>query len=217
MAAFVPVLRRSFLPPNPCMVLLSPLSRFYTTFRDASPFEGSLRLRLSSDNMPSSFGKGRDLLGPSGFPWQTNLLQIARVSRWHRVCEQLLKENLVTTAQLAWCRDPSLPATIPSLSLFRLSQEFPIICGGQNTFAFIGEGVHPTSPSICQGRRTVHLRITKVIEPHTEGPVVKPEDGQLLHLLLAGGKEARPWAFDIDDTSGDGAAGFRMLWDASKM
>lgn len=33
MAAFVPVLRRSFLPPNPCMVLLSPLSRFYTTFR----------------------------------------------------------------------------------------------------------------------------------------------------------------------------------------
>lgn len=76
-----------------------------------------------------------------------NLLQIARVSRWHRVCEQLLKENLVTTAQLAWCRDPSLPATIPLLSLFRLSQEFPIISGGQNTFAFIGEGVHPTSVS----------------------------------------------------------------------
>ncbi|KAJ7026669.1 hypothetical protein C8F04DRAFT_1296494, partial [Mycena alexandri] len=120
---------------------------YYHTRSDASPFEGSLRLRLTSDNMPSSFGKGRDLLGPSGFPWQMNLLQIARVSRWHRVCEQLLKENLVTTAQLAWCRDPSLPATIPLLSLFRLSQEFPIISGGQNTFAFIGEGVHPTSVS----------------------------------------------------------------------
>ncbi|KAJ7036399.1 hypothetical protein C8F04DRAFT_1233167, partial [Mycena alexandri] len=102
--------------------------------------------------MPSSFRKGRDLLGPSGFPWQTNLLQIAHVSRWYWVCEQLLQGNLVTTAQLAWCRDPSLPATIPLLSLFRLSQEFPIISGGQNTFAFIGEGVHPTSSRIPKDR-----------------------------------------------------------------
>ncbi|KAJ7737069.1 hypothetical protein B0H16DRAFT_1572520 [Mycena metata] len=234
-----PSKRAISFPPNTAGFLY-----YHTPSGDASPFEGGLRIRVTPDNSSWGFDRGRDLLAPTGFPWQTNLLQIARVVRWQHVRETLLQENLVTPARLAWCRECAPPfITIPLLSLFRLTQEFPIVFESQNPFAFVGDRVYPSSvsnllsqfakvdpfgwptgsisarfePAIRDGRRMVHLRITRAAEHHIEGPVVKPEEGQLLHLRFPGEMQARPWGFDIDATRGDGAAGLRMLWDAAKM
>jgi hypothetical protein len=93
----------------------------------AAPLEGSIRFRVTSNNAPLSFQHGRDLRLPSGSPWQITLPRIACAKGYSRISEQLLDENLVTQKQLSQCRDifgDQLPS--PELTLFRLTQEFPI-------------------------------------------------------------------------------------------
>ncbi|KAJ7110600.1 hypothetical protein C8R44DRAFT_261603 [Mycena epipterygia] len=69
------------------------------------------------------------------------------------------------------------------------------------------------------GRRVVHMRIVKIIQPvaPTEavytGRVPKPEEGQLLNVAKRG-RAPEPWAYDVDE-KGSTAAGLRVLWDNS--
>ncbi|KAF7352218.1 hypothetical protein MVEN_01185100 [Mycena venus] len=101
---------------------------YYHRELDAAPLEGSIRFRVTSENSPSSFLNGQDLLLPSGSPWQILLPQLAVHSRYTRIRDQLLHEKLATEQQFSECltlfRDHRLRR--PEFNLFRLSQQFPI-------------------------------------------------------------------------------------------
>ncbi|KAJ7107931.1 hypothetical protein C8R44DRAFT_986986 [Mycena epipterygia] len=65
------------------------------------------------------------------------------------------------------------------------------------------------------GRRMLHLRIVKILEPAAcsevdgyDGRLITPQEGEL--LTLRGGLE--PWAYDVDN-NGASAAALRVLWD----
>ncbi|KAF8148782.1 hypothetical protein K438DRAFT_1866824 [Mycena galopus ATCC 62051] len=170
---------------------------FLYYYRDphAAPLEGSVRFRITSDNLPSSFVHGQDLLLPSGAPWQIMLLQVAMRAEYSRIRDQLLEEDLVTPEQLAQCRQIfSHRPTFSETTLFRLNQSFPVNFGGEITLTVVGEELHvmrsqcfrartfrgniyspwagsalarfePSTSSEHAGRRIVHLRITKIITP----------------------------------------------------
>jgi hypothetical protein len=117
---------------------------YYHQDRRAAPLEGSIRFRVVSDNAPSSFRDGRDLLLPSGSPWQISLVQIASLQAYSPICDQLLHENLATPAQLSQCRSLFGDRRIdPALTLFHLTQEFPFkfSMGGLCLMA-VGEALH---------------------------------------------------------------------------
>ncbi|KAJ6587336.1 hypothetical protein B0H10DRAFT_2094014 [Mycena sp. CBHHK59/15] len=90
------------------------------------PLAGSIRLRVTADNAPSSFPRGEDLLLPSGFPWQIMLAQIANLKTYLTVQDQLLREQLVTEEQLTRCRElfGNRGLYYPRLTLFRTDQPF---------------------------------------------------------------------------------------------
>ncbi|KAJ7110593.1 hypothetical protein C8R44DRAFT_856871 [Mycena epipterygia] len=68
------------------------------------------------------------------------------------------------------------------------------------------------------GRRMVHLRIEKIIQPVAcivegyKGRVLKPEEGELLTVSIYR-RTPEPWAYDIDRDTIKNTAGFRALWD----
>lgn len=78
---------------------------YYNSEAPAGALERSLRFRLTSNNTPSSFSGGQDLLAPSGLPWRVTLPQIACYDLYPRIREQLLHENLATEEQLSQCRN----------------------------------------------------------------------------------------------------------------
>ncbi|KAF8207294.1 hypothetical protein K438DRAFT_2013787, partial [Mycena galopus ATCC 62051] len=101
---------------------------YYHREKDAAPLEGAVRMRICGKKRPWTFLNGRDLLLPSGCPWQIILPQVAcGDANYTSMREQLLAENLVTEEQLAQCRclfgDEEID---PQTTLFRLSQEFPV-------------------------------------------------------------------------------------------
>ncbi|KAJ7663394.1 hypothetical protein DFH06DRAFT_987040, partial [Mycena polygramma] len=165
---------------------------YYHRPPDAAPLEGSIRLRVTPDNLPSSFPLGHDLALPSGVPWQLLLLQLATPKTLHdRFCDQLLYEKLVSPDQLAKCRALAHTRLFPSLTLFRLGQPFPVNFESyivlavvddklhnlefRSIFSGIKDGVqcHPWAGSATArfepstrpehaGRRVVHLRIVEI-------------------------------------------------------
>ncbi|KAJ6617286.1 hypothetical protein B0H10DRAFT_2034216 [Mycena sp. CBHHK59/15] len=96
---------------------------------DAHPLAGSVRLRVTPDDAPSSFAHGTDLRLPSGAPWQIALAQIAiQQPRLAGLRAHLLAAHTVTPAQLAQCAAlfGHRARMFPALTLFRLGQPFPV-------------------------------------------------------------------------------------------
>ncbi|KAJ7877501.1 hypothetical protein B0H13DRAFT_1893179 [Mycena leptocephala] len=184
---------------------------YYHRDRRAAPLEGSIRFRVVSDNAPSSFRDGRDLLLPSGSPWQISLVQIASLQAYSPICDQLLHENLATPAQLSQCRSLFGDRRIdPALTLFRLTQEFPFkfSMGGLCLMA-VGEELHQVrfsnlfkaniggkihipwtgsylarfegSTSPSSGHRVVRLRITKIVTAVSSSCDAKEADNR--HIM----------------------------------
>ncbi|KAJ7185279.1 hypothetical protein C8R46DRAFT_1059974 [Mycena filopes] len=212
---------------------------------DAAPLEGSLRFRLCANHLPASFEAGRDLLLATGVPWQFIIPQLLQSQLW-KVGAQLLRENLITATQVSRCKKVfgSRRSIVPSFTLFRLGQEFSVDFGTDPTlhiiaespwrirldpFAvmktapnrhlirpFTGSGLARFEPSVVDGRRVLHLRITKIItpvvcpNPEHLGLIVAPKEGELLTVTPWHGAP-RPWEVDIDrDTRRAAALG--ALW-----
>ncbi|KAJ6452325.1 hypothetical protein C8R47DRAFT_1229490 [Mycena vitilis] len=221
---------------------------YYHNPPQATPLEGSVRLRPTPDERWESFFNGKDLTLPSGAVWELNLPQLACRKALSPFCDQLLYDKLVAPEQLARCRE--LFAITPSLTLFRLEQEFPVNFGRTINLSILGEVLHrlalttvftetvdgmqtfpwrgtalahfeaSTRPEFA-GRRVIHLRIVKIIEPVKctlggfEGRMIEPKDGELLTLSRRS-TAPEPWACDLDrDTRR--AVALRTLWDASKL
>ncbi|KAJ7604722.1 hypothetical protein DFH06DRAFT_1253885 [Mycena polygramma] len=177
---------------------------YYHRAPDAAPLEGSIRLRVTPDGMPSSFPLGHDLASASGLQWQLLLLQLASQKLCTRICDQLIYENLVSPEQLARCRAITFNRLFPSLTLFRLDQPFPVNFGSPVVLVFVGQALHRLElrsifhtskhgvqyapwagsaiarfePSTDTGRRIVHLRILKITTPVS--CTVKNYDGRLV-------------------------------------
>ncbi|KAJ7648711.1 hypothetical protein DFH06DRAFT_1209405 [Mycena polygramma] len=211
----------------------------------AAAVERSLRFRLTQDNAPSSFDSGADLTLPSGAPWQVILPQLLTGTAYTRVCEQLLHEGLATKDLLIQCRALFGAASrriSPSLTLFRLQQEFPVnLAASKIQLTVVGpDALHSVGfPSIfsvagmrpwtgtalarfepstrhAPGRRVLHLRIAKIVEP-VSGPDA-PKAGELLSVWRKGRMDAEleSWACDIDLATRNAQA-LRVLWDAPGM
>ncbi|KAJ7718646.1 hypothetical protein B0H16DRAFT_1387704 [Mycena metata] len=220
---------------------------FLYYFRDplAAPLEGSIRFRLTPDDTPLSFNHGHDLRVPSGMPWQLILPQISTHMSQRGFCDQLLHEKLVTQEQLSECTQlvGDRRRWVPSLTLFRLCQEFPIhfeagpaitltiVSGTLHQLhlpwvfgrlrAWSGSGIARFEPSISPanpGKRIVHIRIVKITEPVV---CVDEKRSQLVYrpvegqlVMLNREGAAEPWAYDIERETTRGAA-LRALWDVS--
>ncbi|KAJ7123249.1 hypothetical protein C8R43DRAFT_1241144 [Mycena crocata] len=65
---------------------------------------GSVRFRVTASNNPVYFPAGRNLLLPSGFPWQLSLPLLAKNRLYSAICQQLLQEGLATESVLSLCR-----------------------------------------------------------------------------------------------------------------
>ncbi|KAJ7734131.1 hypothetical protein B0H16DRAFT_1426441 [Mycena metata] len=166
---------------------------YYHRESGAAPLEGGIRFRRTRDHRPSSFPGGHDLLLPSGAPWELILPQVMRPS-YRRLADQLLHENLATTAQLDLCHRIFTPMGRISapLIIFRHTQTFPFNFGGplrltvvgssalhsatvepsyqrssnfDKRFPFAGSAIARFEPSAMDGRRVLHLRIVKIITP----------------------------------------------------
>jgi hypothetical protein len=105
--------------------------------------EGSVRFRITSDNAPSSFDHGQDLLLASGMPWQVIFPRIASRNGYARIRDQLLVENLVSSL-ITRCLAMFGAGTniYPGLDLFRLGQEFPINFSGEINLSVVGQSLH---------------------------------------------------------------------------
>ncbi|KAJ7142649.1 hypothetical protein C8R44DRAFT_561450, partial [Mycena epipterygia] len=207
---------------------------YYQSGPPTRPLEGSLRFRVTSDNTPSSFPCGQDLLAAWGLPWHITLLQIASHPLYGGIRHQLLRENLATEEQLSHCRDVLRTHRIsPPYTLFRLDSLFLVNFSTTVRLTAVGDTFHsvafypfkyvlpntfkqcfpwsgsalarfePSTRPEYAGRRVVHMRIVKIIQPvactvdEQNGRVLLPQEGQL--LTRPRDKVApKPWAYDID-------------------
>ncbi|KAJ7708105.1 hypothetical protein B0H17DRAFT_1191604 [Mycena rosella] len=96
--------------------------------------------------------------------------------------------------------------------------------GEKAYFPWTGSGIARLERSTLSehaGRRVIHLRIIKILQPVTctvdarsyNGRVVRPEEGQLF-MVRSSGRPPEPWAYDIGKKSKPAAA-LRVLWDNS--
>ncbi|KAJ7110681.1 hypothetical protein C8R44DRAFT_883801 [Mycena epipterygia] len=117
---------------------------YYHSVPPAGPLEGSLRFRVTSDNAPSSFHRGQDLVAPWGLPWSITLPQIVRHTRYHKIRDQLLRENLATEAQLSHCRDifQDVRTISPQYTLFRLDSTFLLNFAAPMWLTAVGDALH---------------------------------------------------------------------------
>ncbi|KAJ7082631.1 hypothetical protein B0H15DRAFT_1024405 [Mycena belliarum] len=102
--------------------------------------EGSIRFRVTTDSSPQSFGRGEDLLVPSGFPWQISLAQVACRGTFATIGLQLLRDGLVTEAQLLRCRDLFDKRTkiSPAHTLYTLDSPFLVNFSGTLNLTVVG-------------------------------------------------------------------------------
>jgi hypothetical protein len=118
---------------------------YYHRDWEAAPLEGSVRLRIASDNTPSSFLSGQDLFLPSGSPWKITLPQLACHENYTQIRDQLLSENLATEEELSQCRNLFADRRLkyPEYILFRFTQEFPVTFHrGGIRLTVVGETLH---------------------------------------------------------------------------
>ncbi|KAJ7708107.1 hypothetical protein B0H17DRAFT_1174310 [Mycena rosella] len=96
--------------------------------------------------------------------------------------------------------------------------------GGKAYFPWTGSGIARLERSTLSehaGRRVIHLRIIKILQPGTctvdvrsyDGRVERPEEGQLFMVRFRDGPP-KTWAYDIDKKF-KLAAVLRVLWDSS--
>jgi hypothetical protein len=117
--------------------------------RDCEPYV-SVRLRVTSDDSPSSFSSGKDLLAPSGFPWQISLVQLACRSGYAGLAQRLVKDNLVTGKQLSRCRNlfprsqnkTTIRSLDPDTTLFGIHSPFLFNFGGTQRINVVGQSLH---------------------------------------------------------------------------
>ncbi|KAJ6546029.1 hypothetical protein DFH09DRAFT_652951 [Mycena vulgaris] len=225
---------------------------YYHFPHGTTPLEGGLRFRCITGNSPSSFSRGHDLLGTSGFPWQISLLQLACRPRYAWIAQQLVHENLVTQEQLAQCRlaFSHSPLAAPHHTLIRLESIFLLKFSKRVTLTVVGMAHHrlhlhslgsdralgvfvfpwtgsamarfePSTLPKDAGRRVLHIRIVKIIEPAVctvdgyKRRVVRPQEGHLFTVCSRGGPP-EPWAYDIDRDETKVASALRVLWDNSQ-
>ncbi|KAJ7708103.1 hypothetical protein B0H17DRAFT_1325089 [Mycena rosella] len=226
---------------------------YYHSDSRAGPLEGSIRFRLTPNNSPSSFLSGQDLLTPSGFPWQILLAQVACRDNYAFIGEQLIHENLVTPEQLARCRAVFGGLIYPQYTLFRLDSPFLVNFSSPVHLTVVGEHLHSvqmdtlfrdrtlgekgdfpwTGSGIARferstlseyaGRRVLHMRIVKLLQPVTctmdargyNGRFLRPQEDQLLTVRFRGARP-EPWLYDIDKKFKPATA-LRVLWDNSRI
>ncbi|KAJ7155338.1 hypothetical protein C8R46DRAFT_1356535 [Mycena filopes] len=167
---------------------------YYHRDTHAAPLECALRFRLSeSPHMTRAlFLRGRDLLLPTGLPWEVTLPRLTRHS-FRRLAEHLVREELVTPKQIEDCHCMlSWRSLRSSIMLFRLGQSFPVDFARSPRFTLVGEeeglplelwylfnasinqrAVRPFTGSatarfesaLVDGRRVVRVRILKIVTP----------------------------------------------------
>ncbi|KAF8155318.1 hypothetical protein K438DRAFT_1777681 [Mycena galopus ATCC 62051] len=218
---------------------------YYHNPPNGLPLEGSVRLRVTLDKNPASFTSGQDLLLPSGAPWQTILPQIACREHHTLICQQLLREKLVTEEHLSRARRifAGSDRITPQLILFRINQLFPVNFGASVQLTVVGKKLHkldfphlfsdeegrfpwtgsalacfePSTRSEHIGRRVVSLRLVQIIDP--VACVAQSYRGRLpkpQEGQLLTGDGVAPWAYEIDNQSSPAEA-LRVLWDNSRI
>ncbi|KAJ7446324.1 hypothetical protein FB451DRAFT_1291876 [Mycena latifolia] len=228
---------------------------YYRADPAGEPLAGGIRLRVTPDAEPSSFDRGEDLLAPSGFPWQIILPQVACRTSYAWIREQLLYENLATQEHFLRCQTMfgGTGSTYPQHLLFRVDSPFLVnfsstiyltVVGptalhpldlthlvrvsGKNFFPWTGSAIarlEPSTHTMHAGRRVVHMRILKFVEPVEasvdvdgqgyEARVVRPQEGELFMARSVHGVIS-PWAYDLDARpETKNAAGLRVLWENS--
>ncbi|KAJ7458586.1 hypothetical protein FB451DRAFT_1507970 [Mycena latifolia] len=220
----------------------------------SAALSGSIRFRLTPDDSPSSFARGDDLVGPSGFPWSILLAQVACRRSYGWIADQLVHENLVTQKQLSRCRDVfgQTGRTFPEYTLFHLDSMFLVNFSRRVTLTVVGEQLYelrqeslflvrrstsyfpwsgsaiarfePSTLPEHSGRRVLHMRIVKIVEPVActvdaatyDGRILRPEEGQLFSVITSRGSR-KPWTYDIDNTNPTSqvSTALRTLWDIS--
>ncbi|KAJ7152934.1 hypothetical protein C8R46DRAFT_478453 [Mycena filopes] len=115
------------------------------------PLAGGLRFRITPRGDPASFTEGTDLLH-EGLPWQVPLGTIAAAAATSRksvLLEHLLREALVTQADVDLCRaaSPNKKRLDYKITLFRLEQPFLIAFQHQlHAWVVPGQGDAPAMP-----------------------------------------------------------------------
>ncbi|KAF8198767.1 hypothetical protein K438DRAFT_1966731 [Mycena galopus ATCC 62051] len=118
----------------------------YYQYGNVSPLGGGIRFRVTSDDVPSSFGRGSDLPLPSGCPWEILLLRVTPGSIYSPIRDQLVQENLVAEERLKKCslRVPSASGRkiTPENMLFSLNQEFVVRFDRDLHLTIVGPALH---------------------------------------------------------------------------
>ncbi|KAJ7266856.1 hypothetical protein C8J57DRAFT_1068829 [Mycena rebaudengoi] len=213
---------------------------YYHSDPTLSPLAGSVRLRTTTSDAPSSFPQGQDLLSPTGMSWQISLPQIATREKYSPLRRQLLNDRLVTPDQLSRCHTlfANRIRVHAELILFGLSQPFPVNFSTTLYLTIVGPtALHPIAYSVLShepgrysftgtaiarferstlpehaGKRVLLLRIVKIVEPDVRAEYAgRHKDGELFTLPYHS-EPGRLLSFNVD---GDGptAAALRVLWD----
>ncbi|KAJ7082626.1 hypothetical protein B0H15DRAFT_852158 [Mycena belliarum] len=223
---------------------------YYHSQPHISPLAGSVRFRVTQDNAPSSFAHGHDLLSPSGAPWQTLLPQIACRPTFKWLASYLIRDGLVAEELLSRCRDVfrERASIHPNKILFTFDSSFLIDLSSETDLTIAGDTLHtlrldifkmgtrvypwtgsalarfePSTFPEYAGRRVIHLRFLKVLDPVTplvdlqtyRGRMQEPREGELFTVSHYG-RLPKPWAYDIDASNSKVAAALRALWDYSR-
>ncbi|KAJ6605422.1 hypothetical protein DFH09DRAFT_1422570 [Mycena vulgaris] len=112
---------------------------YYYSHPPAGSLEGGLRMRITPDSDPASFPGGQDLEW-MGLPWQIPLVRVACHTRFAALCAHLAREDLVTEAQILWCRHLFRDGKpVPGALIHRLDSPFLFTFGEPVRLCFLGE------------------------------------------------------------------------------
>lgn len=112
---------------------------YFKSEAELSPLAGAVRFRITPTDSPSSFSEGEDLLWPSGCPWQVMLAQIA-VRTYPKIRDQLLREKLVTSEQIAGCISVfgARRAVYPQCTIFHMKESFVVDFSSAPSLSIVG-------------------------------------------------------------------------------
>ncbi|KAJ6552587.1 hypothetical protein DFH09DRAFT_1319038 [Mycena vulgaris] len=112
---------------------------YYYSHPPAESLEAAIRMRITSNSDPASVPDSQDLEW-MGLPWQIPLARVACHRRFAAICDQLIRENLVTEAQLSRCRHLFRDGKpVPGALLFRLDSPFLFTFGELVRLCFLGD------------------------------------------------------------------------------
>ncbi|KAJ6538297.1 hypothetical protein B0H10DRAFT_2245818 [Mycena sp. CBHHK59/15] len=179
----------------------------------APPMAGGIRLRIDSDS-----ARGRDLLLPSGVPWQIGLPQLVRYAHCAGALATVLKEALVAPAAVfpLALDEKQLRLTVVGrerLAGARLFKRGLFTERGRALFK--GGGSEFTSPDT---RDVLQLRVVKVVTPvervaasvRIRSEILPPREGEFLSVRVSG--RPTPWSYRVDEgNTSQAAAALRLL------